>query len=41
MPSIDSLIDATAGHEMYNFMEGHIGYNQIKMDPGDAEKTTF
>jgi len=41
LPSIDSLIDATAGHEMYSFMDGYVGYNQIKMDPTNAEKTVF
>ena len=40
-PSIHSLIDATMGHEMYSFVDGYVGYNQIKMDPTDAENTAF
>ncbi|XP_074356014.1 uncharacterized protein LOC141695685 [Apium graveolens] len=28
---INTLIDATAGHEMLNFMDGFSGYNHIKM----------
>ena len=38
---IDNLVDATVGHEMYSFMDEYVGYNQIKMDPADMEKTTF
>ncbi|KAL5572514.1 hypothetical protein UlMin_022111 [Ulmus minor] len=41
LPNIDTLIDATAGHEMFSFMDGFSGYNQIKMAPEDAEKTAF
>ena len=41
LPSIDLLIDATAGHQMFSFMDGFCGYNQIKMDPEDALYTAF
>ena len=27
LPRIDTLIDATAGHEMLSFMDGFSGYN--------------
>lgn len=30
--SIDMLVDATAGHSMFSFIEGLSGYNQIKID---------
>ena len=33
--------DATAGHELLNFMDAFSGYNQISMDPDDQEKTSF
>ena len=33
--------DAVVGHEMYNFLDGFIGYNQVRMYPEDQEKTTF
>ncbi|XP_075087569.1 uncharacterized protein LOC142169585 [Nicotiana tabacum] len=38
---IDQLIDATAGHELLSFLDAYSGYNQIKMDPLDEEKTSF
>ena len=39
--NLDRLVDTTAKHEMFSFMDGFSGYNQIKMDPKDAEMTTF
>ena len=41
MPRIDLIVDATAGHELLSFMDAFSGYNQISMDPGDQEKTSF
>ncbi|XP_038996868.1 uncharacterized protein LOC120121584, partial [Hibiscus syriacus] len=41
LPHIDTLVDNTAGHALFSFMDGFSGYNQIKMDPEDMEKTTF
>ena len=41
LPRIDTLIDATAGHEMLSFMDGFSGYNQIKMDKDDTSKVSF
>ena len=41
LPHIDTLVDATAGHEMFSFIDGFSGYNQIKMSPSDVEKTAF
>ena len=41
LPRIDLIIDATAGHELLNFMDVFSGYNQISMDPDDQEKTSF
>ena len=38
---MDLLIDSAAGSAMFLFMDGFSGYNQIKMAPKDAEKTTF
>ena len=34
-------MDATAGHELLNLMDAFSGYNQIRMDPDDQEKTSF
>ena len=41
LPHIDILIDNTAQHKVFSFMDGFSGYNQIKMAPEDMEKTTF
>lgn len=41
MPNIDMLVDATAGYQMFSFMDGFTGYNKIRMDAKDAEKTAF
>ena len=38
---MDLLIDSAARSAMFLFMDGFSGYNQIKMAPKDAEKTTF
>lgn len=34
-------MDATAGHKFLNFMDVYSGYNQIRMNKVDEEKTTF
>ena len=41
LPRIDLIVDATAGHELLNFMDAFSGYNHISMDPDDQEKTSF
>ncbi|KAK5794203.1 hypothetical protein PVK06_035415 [Gossypium arboreum] len=41
LPHIDTLLDNTAGHSLFSFMDGFSGYNQIKIHPEDMEKTTF
>ena len=41
MPHIDVLVDNTAGHTLLSFMDGFLGYNQIKMASEDMEKTSF
>nr|XP_023919493.1 uncharacterized protein LOC112031047 [Quercus suber] len=38
---MDLLIDSAAGSAMFSFMDGFSEYNQIRMAPRDAEKTTF
>ena len=35
LPQIDLIVDATAGHELFSFMDAFFGYNQISMDPDD------
>ena len=41
LPRIDQLVDSTAGHKLLKFMDAFSGYNQIKMDEEDQEKTAF
>ena len=40
LPRIDQLVDSTAGHQLLSFMDAFLGYNQIRMDEVDQEKTT-
>ena len=41
IPISEILIDATMGYEIFSFMDGFSGYNQIKMSPEDEELTAF
>ena len=41
LPHINILVDNTARHASLSFMDSFLGYNQIKMDPEDMEKTSF
>ncbi|KAK0585896.1 hypothetical protein LWI29_035946 [Acer saccharum] len=41
LPRIDQLVDATAGHELLSSMDAYSGYNQIRMNKADEEKTAF
>ena len=41
LPRIDQLVDSTASHKLLSFMDAFSGYNQIKMDEADQEKTFF
>eukprot|EP00253_Pinus_taeda_P005088 PITA_05088 len=40
-PFIDKLIDECAESEIYSFMDGFSGYNQINITPANQHKTTF
>ena len=40
-PFIDQIIDDCAGCEIFSFMDGFSGYNQIDILPQDQYKTTF
>ncbi|RDX78447.1 hypothetical protein CR513_41276, partial [Mucuna pruriens] len=41
LPNIDRLLDNVSGYEFLSFMDAYLGYNQIRMYPGDEEKTAF
>ena len=40
-PQIDTLIDSTVRNQLLIFMDALSGYNQIKMEEADQEKTSF
>ena len=41
LPHIDTLVDNTAKHSLFSFMDRFSGYNQIRMASKDMEKTIF
>jgi hypothetical protein len=40
-PFIDQILDECVGSEVFSFMDGFLGYNQIQIKPEDQHKTTF
>jgi len=41
LPRFDILVDSTARHQLLSFINAFSGYNQIKLDKADQEKTLF
>ena len=41
LPCIDQLVDSATSHQLLSSMDAFSGYNQIKMDEVDQEKTSF
>ena len=41
LPYINVLVDNTAQHKVFSFMDVFFDNNEIKMAPEDMEKTTF
>ena len=41
LPHIDLLVESMAKHQLLSFMDAFFGYNQIKLDEADQEKTSF
>ena len=41
LPQVDVLVNSTTQHQLLSFMDTFSGYNQIKMDEVDQEKTSF
>ena len=41
LPRVDILVDSIARHQLLSFMDILSGYNQIKLDEADQEKTSF
>ena len=38
---VDVLVDSTAQHQLLSFMDAFSGYNQIKINEANQEKTLF
>ena len=41
LPFTESILERVAGHEMYSFLDGFSGYNQVQIHQDDQHKTTF
>ena len=41
LPRIDQLVDSIVSHQLRRFMDAFLGYNQIKMEEANQEKTSF
>ena len=41
LPFLDQMLERVVGHEIYCFLDGYSGYNQIEIALEDQEKTTF
>jgi len=41
LPRIEVLVDSTVRHRLLSFMDTFSGYNQIKLDKANQEKTSF
>ena len=41
LPRIDDLVNLKARHQLLSFIDAFSGYNQIKLDEADQERTSF
>ncbi len=41
LPFIDEVLDLVASKELYSFLDGFSGYNQVKIRVEDREKIAF
>ena len=41
LPRIDTLVDSITRHQLLSFIDAFSGYNKIRMDKSDQEKTSF
>ncbi|GAA0146977.1 hypothetical protein LIER_06791 [Lithospermum erythrorhizon] len=41
LPCLGCLVDGSAGHDVFDFMDAFRGYHQIRMTPEDEEKTAL
>ena len=41
LPFIDTMLDNVAGQQLYSFLDGFSGYNQVNIHPDEQSKSTF
>ncbi len=41
LPFLNSILDYVARNQMYSFMDGYMGYNQVKMAKINKEQIVF
>lgn len=41
LPRIDALVNSTSKYALLSFMDAFFDYNEIRMEKGDPEKTSF
>jgi len=41
LPFVNTILDEMVGHELYTFMDGYSGYNQVSLAPKDYHKASF
>ena len=41
LPFVDQMLETVVGHEIYCFLDGYSGYNQIEIALEEQDKTTF
>ena len=41
LPFIDQVLDGPAGKNLFSFLDGFSGYNQIQISLEEQDKTTF
>ena len=41
LPNIDLIVDHTANQALKSFVDGFVGYNQIKMHPDHQDQTSY
>ena len=41
LPFTDTILNTVAGYELYRFLYGFNGYNEVRLSPEDRDKATF
>jgi len=41
LPFVNTILDEMVGHELFTFMDGYLGYNQVSLAPKDYHKASL